>query len=245
MSVESPATDADNSPRIAPFEFTGSGREYFGIWIVNILLTILTLGIYSAWAKVRRNRYFYGNTRLLGSGFDYHAKPMQILIGRIIAFVVLVAFNIVSQLMPMIGLMLALLLLVVLPALVVRGLRFNARMSSYRNVRFGFDGTYWGAVKAFIAGPLLATFSLGLLTPLASKWSTKYFLNNLRYGNKPFQSSPSLGAIYLVWLIPAGITVIGLAILALIAAINSPAIMGVFNELQYSILKTRLSLSSH
>ena len=71
---------------------------------MNILLTILTLGIYSAWAKVRRNRYFYGNTRLLGSGFDYHAKPMQILIGRIIAFAILVAFNIVSQINPIVGL---------------------------------------------------------------------------------------------------------------------------------------------
>jgi uncharacterized membrane protein YjgN (DUF898 family) len=26
------------------FEFTGSGWEYFKIWIVNLLLTILTLG---------------------------------------------------------------------------------------------------------------------------------------------------------------------------------------------------------
>ena len=67
-----------------PFTFTGTGREYFGIWIVNILLTILTLGIYSAWAKVRRTRYFYGNTRLAGASFDYHARPVQILIGRIV-----------------------------------------------------------------------------------------------------------------------------------------------------------------
>ena len=43
---------------IEPFRFTGTAREYFGIWIVNILLTIVTLGIYSAWAKVRRMRYF-------------------------------------------------------------------------------------------------------------------------------------------------------------------------------------------
>jgi uncharacterized membrane protein YjgN (DUF898 family) len=40
-----------------PFEFRGTGGEYFRIWIVNLLLTILTLGIYSAWAKVRQLRY--------------------------------------------------------------------------------------------------------------------------------------------------------------------------------------------
>jgi uncharacterized membrane protein YjgN (DUF898 family) len=44
------------------FSFTGGASEYFGIWIVNVLLSILTLGIYSAWAKVRNKRYFYGNT---------------------------------------------------------------------------------------------------------------------------------------------------------------------------------------
>jgi uncharacterized membrane protein YjgN (DUF898 family) len=42
-----------------------------------VLLTIVTIGIYSAWAKVRRLRYFYGNTFLAGSSFDYHAKPVR------------------------------------------------------------------------------------------------------------------------------------------------------------------------
>ena len=53
--------------RTAAIQFTGSGSEYFKIWIVNVLLTIVTLGIYSAWAKVRRLRYFYNNTRFAGS----------------------------------------------------------------------------------------------------------------------------------------------------------------------------------
>lgn len=45
-----------------PFRFTGTARQYFGIWIVNLLLTLLTLGVYAARAKVRTKRYFYGNT---------------------------------------------------------------------------------------------------------------------------------------------------------------------------------------
>lgn len=43
----------------APFEFTGDGAEYFRIWVINLLLTLATLGIYSAWAKVRKARYFW------------------------------------------------------------------------------------------------------------------------------------------------------------------------------------------
>jgi hypothetical protein len=95
------------SPRIelrrAQFEFHGRAGEYFGIWIVNVLLTILTLGIYSAWAKVRRQRYFYGNTELAGSNFDYHARPVQILVGRIIVLVLLVAYNLAAGFIPVVG----------------------------------------------------------------------------------------------------------------------------------------------
>ena len=67
------------------FRFTGTGGEYFAIWIVNLLLSIVTLGIYSAWAKVRREKYFHQHTRLAGTGFDYHGRPGAILRGRLLA----------------------------------------------------------------------------------------------------------------------------------------------------------------
>ncbi|MFX5918539.1 DUF898 family protein, partial [Acinetobacter baumannii] len=52
-----------------PFAFTGSGGEYFRIWAVNWLLTMVTLGIYSPWAKVRRLKYFHQHTLLAGHRF--------------------------------------------------------------------------------------------------------------------------------------------------------------------------------
>ena len=33
-------------PRVVRPQFTGSAAEYFRIWIVNLLLTIVTLGIF-------------------------------------------------------------------------------------------------------------------------------------------------------------------------------------------------------
>ncbi len=81
-------------------EFRGSAGEYFGIWIVNILLTIITVGIYSAWAKVRRNRYFYGNSYVDGHSFDYHAKGLQIFIGRAIVFGYIIAYNVLLTVSP-------------------------------------------------------------------------------------------------------------------------------------------------
>ena len=77
---------------LLPFEFRGNGGEYFRIWIVNLLLTIVTLGIYSAWAKVRRLRYFYGNTFVDGHSFEYHGQPLAILKGRLIVVAGYVVF---------------------------------------------------------------------------------------------------------------------------------------------------------
>lgn len=73
------------SARRSTVQFSGRGAEFFGIWIVNVLLTIVTLGIYSAWAKVRTTQYFYGHTKVDGHSFRYLATPIQILKGRIIA----------------------------------------------------------------------------------------------------------------------------------------------------------------
>src|SRR5271165_1003384 len=73
--------------------FSGRGAEYFGIWIVNLLLTIITLGIYSAWAKVRRLKYFYRHTELAGSSFDFHGSPTKILLGRVVAIAMLIAYQ--------------------------------------------------------------------------------------------------------------------------------------------------------
>ena len=121
MSATSSQAISDHTPevppgaaaatRIEPFQFTGTGGEYFRIWIVNLLLTVLTLGIYSAWAKVRRMRYFYGSTRLAGSAFEYHGKPLQILKGRLIAVGVVVVLSVLTTIWPLTNVLFVLLIL--------------------------------------------------------------------------------------------------------------------------------------
>jgi uncharacterized membrane protein YjgN (DUF898 family) len=70
---------APGAPHVARVVFTGRGSEYFRLWVVNVLLTLLTLGLYSAWAKVRTARYFRSNTWLDGHVFDYHGRPPSLL----------------------------------------------------------------------------------------------------------------------------------------------------------------------
>lgn len=143
------ATTSREQPQEYRFRFTGSGGEYFSIWIVNLLLSIVTLGIYSAWAKVRREQYFHRNTLLDDQPFDYTGDPVRILIGRIVVLVVIGVGSALQKLNAELALGVTALFFVLFPWVVVRSMRFRARNTRYRNLAFSFTGTTWDAIKAY------------------------------------------------------------------------------------------------
>ena len=183
--VHDPPSQRKGSSNL-PFEFHGTGSEYFRIWIVNIILSVITLGIYSAWAKVRRKQYFYGSTHLQESSFEYLADPVKILKGRVIVAAYFIIYTILSELVPFIGIILSLAFLIILPWLVVRSLAFNARNSAYRNIRFGFNGTIQEAAKVYILWPILVPFTLGILFPYVYFRQKKFIVENSSYGKTRF-----------------------------------------------------------
>ncbi len=145
------------------FEFRGKAGEWFGIWIVNLLLSIITIGIYSAWAKVRTKKYFYNHTFVQGRNFDYHATGGQILIGRLIFIGGYIAFSLIISLVPFLGIILVLGLLVLIPWLIVKSMQFNARVSSFSNVRFNFVGKTGRAFVVFVLMPVAAYIVIAAL----------------------------------------------------------------------------------
>lgn len=207
------------SNRQTPVVFTGRADEYFGIWIVNLLLSIVTLGIYSAWAKVRRYKYFYNNTLIDGVGFDYHASPLAILKGRIIAVVLFVLYQVFAGFSPVAAAVLMIAFLFALPWIAVRSLTFNARNSSHRGLRFDFDGSYAQAALAFVLYPILIVLSLGLALPLVVQRVNRFAFNHHKFGLSRFQMQALVTDFYLIYLKLAAIV---LAIsFALYLGINS------------------------
>lgn len=130
--------------------FEGSGMEYFKIWIVNVLLTIVTLGLYYPWAKVRNNRYFYANSTLEGRNFEYHATGKQLFIGYLIGMALFIAYVVIGRVSPTGGLIVALLFILALPWIIWRSMKFGMRMTSFSNVRFGFVGKLSGSYINFL-----------------------------------------------------------------------------------------------
>jgi len=206
--------------KTTPIVFNGKAGEYFGIWIVNLLLTLVTFGIYSAWAKVRRKKYFYNNTLIDNVGFDYHAKPIAILKGRVIAFIFFLGYAFGGQLNPFIPALCMLVFFIALPWLVVRSSMFNARNTSHRGLRFDFVGKLGEAVRVFFVLPMITIFTLGLFAPFASQQKNKFMMSNHKFGLSQFDMQATAKQFYKVYL---WLFVIPVVILGILAAIAIPA----------------------
>ena len=155
-SGETPPPAADDSERRFSFEFRGRTGEYFWIWIVNALLTIATVGIYSPWAKVRTKRYFYGSAFVADANFEYHARPLSILLARaVVLLLVVVGGAVAAAYSAAADARYTLFLFLLLPWALVRGFSFNARNSSYRGLRFSFARRYGEAYFALFGLPTL------------------------------------------------------------------------------------------
>ena len=152
-------------PRTLSLGFSGSGREYFRIWVVNLLLTLATLGIYSAWAKVRRLQYFDRNTILAGATFDFHGNPRAVLVGRLLSVLLLVAYHYAFGFSTSFGLVVIAGLLLAFPYLMRGALRFRLGNTSYRGLRLGFDGSVAQAYLAWLP-PALVFLLPGVLLAL-------------------------------------------------------------------------------
>jgi uncharacterized membrane protein YjgN (DUF898 family) len=178
-----------------PLRFTGTASGYFHIWAVGLLLSIATLGVYSAWAKVRRLRYLYAHTELDGVSFAYHADPLIVLRGRAIAVALFASLGIVQRFDPAAGAIATLALALLWPMLLVRSYRFRLANTSYRGLRFAFDGNVKQAY-ALMGWFVLGVVTLGILYP-DFRWRWNLFVaRHRRYGSSPFECDAPWGQFY-------------------------------------------------
>lgn len=221
-----PRNTGEYTDQVYSFKFHGDGSEYFGIWIVNILLTLITFGLYAPWAKVRRLRYFYQNTEFLTRRFDFTGLPERIFIGRLIAIAIWVAIVMMNYWSPKLSLLGFLAIYLAIPWLLRATLRFTARNSKLSNSRFYFAGSVKNAYKQFLLAFLITIVTLGLFAPVAIWLYKRYSLNHLYVGQLPFKLNNTwshyMGAFY----VPAAIGFVLYFLLLLpitkIASIETP-----------------------
>jgi uncharacterized membrane protein YjgN (DUF898 family) len=154
-----PLSRAAEAERI-PISFNGRGGEYFRIWIVNLLLMVVTFGLYYPWAKVRKLRYFYTHTQVGGHALDFHGDPRKMLRGTLLMALLFGLYSLAGEVSEVAGVVALAIIAAIWPALFRASSQFRLAHTSWRGLRFAFTGSTKAAYLAF-GVPLLALAGIG------------------------------------------------------------------------------------
>ncbi|WP_164885200.1 YjgN family protein [Rubrivivax rivuli] len=226
------------SPHDRRLRFTGTGSAYFRVWVVQLLLTLLTLGVYSAWAKVRKARWFAQHTELDGDRFDFHGQPWRILAGRVVALALLAAWTWAFDIATWLGLAVLGLFCVLGPLLFASAQRFKLANTSWRGLHFGFDVPrrqlyvvcvpmllLWtaGTVAQALGAEGWGLVAAGLLPVLGLPWAHARLKqmqhSHAEFGGQRFRYDPSAPEFYGLYAKGVALAVVGAIIAGVLAAV--------------------------
>jgi uncharacterized membrane protein YjgN (DUF898 family) len=188
------ATPSEETGRLY---FRGSAGSLFGILLVNMLLTLCTLGIYMFWAKVKVRRYLWGQTEFEGDRFAYHGTAGELLIGSLKAVAVfglpffalryLPEFLEASLPVKIVCSALAYLIVgIFIPFAIVGTRRYRLSRTSWRSIRFSFRGKlrefFWLYYKGFI----LSALTLRFYSPFFEVKKYAFLTGNSYFGDRRF-----------------------------------------------------------
>jgi uncharacterized membrane protein YjgN (DUF898 family) len=177
--------------------FHGSGGSFFGIHVINMLLTILTLGVYYFWGKVKVRQYLYSQSEFNGDRFAFHGTGRELLWGFLRAFVVFGGLSLLFRAAPLLPGGLAvkitavlatyLLLFMLIPFAVAATRRYRLSRSSWRGIRFSFRGSIANFVRLYLKGIVLSFLTLGIYYPFFIARQQKYLVSHTYFGNERFR----------------------------------------------------------
>jgi len=194
------------------------GFELLKIYIVNLILMVLTLGIYRFWGKTRLRRYIWGNLEIMGDRLEYSGTGKELFLGFLVVF-----FLILFPLFAAIGLIDGLLANEHEQARVVLGLSqgliivFLVGVAFFRARRYRLTRTHWRGIYSSqtgssvkyglmaIASYAATALTLGLAWPVCSVWLKRYEMKHTWVGDEPFDFSPSVKKLYRPFLVVWGI----------------------------------------
>ena len=188
------------SPNTARFRYHGTGGALLGLVVVNALLTVLTLGIYSFWARNRVRQFHYAHTEAGGDCFVYDGTGGELLRGSIRAFAVILLLIVAFAVLTLVSggdaapayTRVAVMLVVygVIGVLVLAAVNFTRRYrmsrTSWRGIRFSFHGSTGAFIGMMIRGTLLSIVTLGLYTPYFQSQRRGFLVDHTRLGAEEF-----------------------------------------------------------
>ena len=196
-----PPATGHHSPKPDSFRvrhplFWGKGRSLFGIFIVNTFLTLVTLGIYSFWGRVRVREFLNSQTSFAGGRFAYHGTGKELFMGWLKAILIFgvpylffsympVFWGEIPELIP--NVIAGLLVLCFIPVAVVGAHRYRLSRTSWRNIRFSFRGRISDYMKLWFKGSLLSVLTLGFYYPYFENARRAFLTTHSQIGNHAFE----------------------------------------------------------
>jgi uncharacterized membrane protein YjgN (DUF898 family) len=194
--AKTPGSDITASSR-RTLTFHGSGGTLFGIYVVNVLLTIATLGVYRFWGKVRVRSFMMSQTEFEGDRFAYHGTGKELLLGflKVVLFVgmPLTVLGVVAELSQdtmvegAIRFLTSILIFVFIPVAMVGARRYRLSRTAWRGIRFAFRGRAVAFAKIFMAGSVLSILTLSLYYPFFQARQQHYMISHSHFGRRPFR----------------------------------------------------------
>lgn len=188
--------------------FHGKGAELFVLMLKNFLLSVITLGIYMAWAKTERRKFFWQNLEFHGQRFQYTGTGKELFIGFAKVFGVYVGFLVLAKIARMVSpilegavsLAFGLALSVVVPYAIYGSQRYLMSRTRWRGIRFGMEDAAGAYAKEFILGGLLTVLTLGLYSPILNNKLYGLIINNRRLGNASFRYDGDSRVVFCMFL---------------------------------------------
>lgn len=167
-------------------EVSMNAGSYTLLELQNFFLSVLTLGLYSAWAKVRRRKYITQHTKLDGHAFDFVAKPLVILRSRILVVAILLATTLTEELHPSLKLAGTVTMILAFPWAFTASTAFNARQTLYRGHPFVFFGKTKDAYIAFFKAYGISLITLGIGQLVSFQLFSSFVGNNTKLAGRRF-----------------------------------------------------------
>jgi uncharacterized membrane protein YjgN (DUF898 family) len=210
------------------FSFEGEWKEFLPIALTNLLLTIVTLGIYRFWAKARERRYLWSRTRFIDDTLEWTGTGKEMFLGFLIVFVILVPALLVAQmvfealmlrgeieaaLLFFLGLYLGLFYLIGVAGF--RALRYRLSRSWWHGIRGGSEKGGWAYGWKFVWKTIAGLLPGGLLVPwsMTSLWNDRW--NEMSFGQHRFEAGAGTDGLFGRWLLVYLVPVVGMVVISI------------------------------
>ena len=217
--------------------------ELYVLFIINLLLGIVTLGIYRFWGKTRIRKYVWSHVSFRNERFEYAGTGRELFLGFLVALAILgppfFGFYIWIQFEPMPnpnsdpqGFIAHLMLLYLVAfVLIMLSFYFN-HVAIFAAYRYRMTRTLWHGIRATVDGnawkygllgfglALLNSVSLGWTQPWAHALLLNYRFSRTKIGNEPIRGEMTTQGLYgpfaIAWVISAGVGILAIIAIAVV-----------------------------